>query len=82
MVILDRCNGSFNILDDLSIRICAPNKTEDLNLNLFNIITIIYELKTLTKHISCNCKCKLMLENVIHIESGIKICVEESIKIP
>ena len=58
MVILDRCNGSFNILDDLSIRICAPNKTEDLNLNVFNIITITYELKTLTKHISCNCKCK------------------------
>ena len=58
MVILDRCNGSFNILDDLSIRICAPNKTEDLNLNLFNVKTIIYELKTLTKHISCNCKCK------------------------
>ena len=34
------------------------NKTEDLYLNVFNIITGINELKTLAKHISCECKCK------------------------
>ena len=32
---LGRCNS----LNDLSYRICIPNKTEDLNLNNFNIIT-------------------------------------------
>ena len=37
---------------------CVPNKTEDLNLSMFNIITGINESKTLTKHISCECKCK------------------------
>ena len=30
----------------------------NLNLSVFNMITGIYELKTLTKHISCECKCK------------------------
>ena len=32
-------------------------KTEDLNLSLFNMISEINESKTLTKHISCKCKC-------------------------
>ena len=32
-------------------------KTEDLNLHVFNLITGINELTTLTKHISCECKC-------------------------
>ena len=34
------------------------NKTEDLNLSIFKVITKINELKTLAKHISCKCKCK------------------------
>ena len=44
---LDRCVGS-----------CVPNKTKDLNLSMFNMITGINEPKTLTKHIPCECKCK------------------------
>ena len=46
-------------LNDLSNKVCIPNKTEDLNLSVFNMITGINESKTLTKHISCECKCKL-----------------------
>ena len=56
---LDRCVGSCNTLNDLSNKVCIPNKTEHLNLNAFNMITFINELKTLTKHISCECECKL-----------------------
>ena len=33
----------------------SSNKTEDVNLNIFNMITKINESKTLPKHISCNC---------------------------
>ena len=36
----------------------CSNKTEDLNLRMFNMITGINESKILTKHISCKCKCK------------------------
>ena len=39
-------------------KVCVPHKTEDLNLSIFNMIRGISELKTLTKHISCKCKCK------------------------
>ena len=40
---LDICAGSCNTLHDLSNKVCVPNKTEDLNLSVFNMITGINE---------------------------------------
>ena len=44
-------------LNDLSKKVCVPNKTKDWNLSVFDMI--INDSKTLTKHISCECNCKL-----------------------
>ena len=55
---LDWCVGSSKNLNDLSNKVCVPNKTEDLKLRAFNMITGKNESKTLTKHISCECKCR------------------------
>ena len=54
----DGCVGSSNTINDLSNKVCIPNKTEDLNLSVFNIITGKNESRTLIKNISCECKCK------------------------
>ena len=40
------------------LTVCVPNKTGYLNLHLFNVKTRIDKLKTLTKHTSCEYKCK------------------------
>ena len=40
---LDRCVRSCNTLNDLSNKVCVLNKTEDLNLSVFNMITRINE---------------------------------------
>ena len=53
---LNVCTGSCNAFNDLSSKVCVPNKSEDLNLSMLNVITEINVLKTLTKHISCECK--------------------------
>ena len=58
MVHLDRYVGSCNTLNDLSNNVLVPKEREDLNLRVFNMITGINESNTLTKHISCKCKCK------------------------
>ena len=55
---LDRYFGSCNTLVDLSNKVCIPNKTEDLNLSVFNMITSIKESKALIKHFSYECKCR------------------------
>ena len=58
MVKLDKCVASCNTVNDLSNKVCVPNKTEDLNLSVFNMITGINESRILTKDISCECKCR------------------------
>ena len=56
---LDRCVGSCNTLTDLSNKLCAPIKTEDLNLSILNMITGMNQSKTLIKkQISSEYKCK------------------------
>ena len=55
---LDRRVAGCNTLNNSSNRVCVPNKTEDLNFNVLNMITGINESKTLTKHVLCVCKCR------------------------
>ena len=55
---LDRCMESCNILNYLSNEVFVPKKTKDLIWSVFNMIVGINESNILTKHISCECKCK------------------------
>ena len=61
----------------MSNKVCVPNKTEDLNLSVLNMITEINESKTVTKYLSFKCKCKFDGKNVIQINGGITINVNE-----
>ena len=54
---LVRYVGSCNTLNDLSTKEFLPNKTGDLNIHIFSIITGINDSKILIKHTSCECKC-------------------------
>ena len=58
VVKLDRCVVLINNLYDWSNKVSVPNKTEDLNLSVFKMITGISESKILIKHISCKYKCR------------------------
>ena len=46
------------MLNDLYKKKLVRNKTEDLNLIEFNMITGINKSILLTKYISCECKCR------------------------
>ena len=50
--------GSCNTLNDLGNKVCIPNKTEYLNLIVFNMITGRNQSKALPKHVSYKCKGK------------------------
>ena len=49
----ERCVGSCNTINDLFNKVYVPNKTKDLNLSVYKMITGINQSKTLRKHISC-----------------------------
>ena len=49
--VLESCNV-------LSLKIYVPKETKDLNVKAFNMITSKNEAETMTKHVSCDCKCK------------------------
>ena len=68
-MIIDKCAGSCNTLDDLSSKVGTQNEIEDLELYVFKMITEINKSRTLTKHISSNVNVSLMIKNV----TGIKI---------
>ena len=55
---MNKCDMSCNAFDDLFGRRCFPNKMEDMNLKVFNMIKAINESKTLAKYISCECRCE------------------------
>ena len=55
MISIDKCTAGCNIL---SPKICFLKETKDINVEAFNMITNKNEAKTITKHISCDCKCK------------------------
>ena len=80
VVKLDRCVGSCNTINDLSNKVCILNKAEDLNLSVFNMVTGINESETVTKHILCECKCKLDGTKCIQINDGITINIDVSVK--
>ena len=53
---LNRCAWRCNTLNGLFNKVCVSNKTEDLNLGVFNMFTGLKKSKTLIKHVSCECK--------------------------
>ena len=55
---LDRCVGCCKTFNDIYNKVCVPNKTEDLILSMFRMISGIIESKTLAKRIACEYKCK------------------------
>ena len=76
-----RCTGSCNTLSDLSTRVCVLDKSEDLDLNVFNFITGINKSKMLAKHHE-SVNSSLMVEKVTGIKSGITInfCVTAKVQ--
>ena len=59
VVKLNRFAGSCNTLNGLPDKVCVPNKIEDLDIYVFNMITGKNESKILTKDISCECKIQI-----------------------
>ena len=76
----DKCIGSCDTLNDLSNRVCVPNKTENLNTHAFNMITEKNKSNILTKIYLANINADLMKKKLIQINGGITINVYINLK--
>ena len=55
MISLNNCTGSCNIL---SPKLCILKEAKDIYVTSFNMKTNKNEVKAMTEHFSCDCKCK------------------------
>ena len=61
MLSLDKYCGSYIVLPP---KICVPKETKDITVKASTMTTNKNEAKTMTKHISYDCKCKFNSTNI------------------
>ena len=81
LIKLDKYNRNFNPVNDLSMRMCVPSKTKDVNVKVFNMITKGNEAKTPAKHNSSIANTNSLAYIVIQIKNGIMNHINVSVKI-
>ena len=56
---VNNCNGNCNNINDLYARICGPDTVKNLNVGVFNLMTLTKETRRIKWHESCKCICRL-----------------------
>ena len=58
-VLVNKCSGSCNTLDNPIEKLCVPNVIKGLNIKVYNFLTMLNETRNVLWHESCKCVCKL-----------------------
>ena len=59
IVLVNKCSGSCNTLDDPMARICVPNIIKNVNIKVYNFLMRLNETRNVLWHESCKCVCLL-----------------------
>ena len=58
-VLVNKCSGSCNTLDDPTAKLCVPNVIKSVNINVYNFLMRLNETRNVLRHESCKCVCRL-----------------------
>ena len=58
-VLVNKCSGSCNTLDDPMAKLCVPNIIKRVNMKVYNFLMRLNETRNLLWHESCKCICRL-----------------------
>ena len=58
-VLVNKCSGSCNTLDNPMTKMCVPNVIKRVNMQVYNFLMRLNETRNLLWHESCKCVCKL-----------------------
>ena len=55
----NKCSGNCNNISDPYVRICVPDAVKNLNVKVFNLMSLTNETRHIEWHESCKCICRL-----------------------
>ena len=58
-VLVNKCSGSCNTLDDPMAKLCVPNIIKRVNMKVYNFLMRLKETRNVLWHESCKCVCQL-----------------------
>ena len=58
-VLVNKCSGSCNTLDNRMSKICVPKIIKNVNMQVYNFLMRLNETRNVLWHESCKCVCKL-----------------------
>ena len=58
-VLINKCSGNYNTLDDPMAKLCAPNVVKSVNMKVYNFLMRLNETRNVIWHESCKCVCRL-----------------------
>ena len=58
-VLVNKCSGSCNTLDNPMSKICVPKVIKNVNIKVYNFLMMLNETRNVLWHESCKCVCKL-----------------------
>ena len=58
-VLVNKCSGSCNALDNPMSKICVPKIIKNVNMQVYNFLMRLNETRNVLWHESCKCVCKL-----------------------
>ena len=53
------CSGSCNIINDKYAKLCVLDVSKNMNVKVFNLISITNKTSYIKRHETCKCKCRL-----------------------
>ena len=56
-VLVNKCSGSCNMLDDSMAKMCVPNIIKGINKKVYNFLMRLNETRNVLWHESCKCVC-------------------------
>ena len=58
-VLVNKCSGSCNTLDDPMAKLCVPNTVKRINMKVYNFLMRLNATRNVLWHESCKCVCRL-----------------------
>ena len=55
-VSVNKCGGSWNTIDNTYDQVGVLNKVKQINVTVFNLMSVVNETRFLVQHQSCECK--------------------------